>query len=59
MDPIITLGGEFVTSTMGYIGQLWQDLETFIVVLIGLPVGFYVLSKVIGLFRGGLRGRRV
>jgi endonuclease V-like protein UPF0215 family len=51
MESIITLGGEFATSTLAYIGQLFTDLQSFIIILVGLPLAFWAVSKVISLFR--------
>ncbi len=51
MDPIITLGGTFATSVLAYAGQLFTDTSTLIYLAIGLPLGFWVIRKVISLIR--------
>lgn len=51
MESIITLGETFATSSLAYIGQLFTDLNAFIIVLVGLPIGFWAVRKVISLFR--------
>jgi len=58
MTPIITLPANFIASTTEYVGQLFSDLTPVIVLLVGLAIAFYVVSKVIGLMRSGLRTRR-
>lgn len=51
MDAIITLPIDFVASLLAYVGQLATDLNLLIVLVIGLPLGFYVIRKVISLVR--------
>lgn len=51
MDPIITLPVDFVTSSLAYIGQIFTDLSGLAVVVIGIPLAFYVARRVIGLVR--------
>jgi hypothetical protein len=42
---IITLPADFATSALAYAGQLFTDLSTIILLLIGLPIGFWVIKK--------------
>lgn len=52
MDPIITVASGTEASVLAYAGQLFTDLTSLIVLAIGLPVGFYVLNRVISMVRG-------
>lgn len=49
--PIITLPAGFVDDSLAYVGQLFTDLNLLIILVIGLPVGFWVVRKVISLVR--------
>jgi hypothetical protein len=49
MDPIITLPVGFAGDLLAYAGQLVTDLNVLIVLAIGIPVGFWVIKKVISL----------
>lgn len=51
MGPIITLGGTFASNTLAYVGQLFTDTSVIIYLAIGLPLGFWVIRKVISLIR--------
>ena len=51
MDSIITLGETFATDVLAYAGQLFTDLNLLILLAIGLPLGFWVVRKVISLVR--------
>lgn len=51
MDPILTIDEGFVTSTLAYVGQLFTDLTLVIVLVIGLPLAFWVIRRIIGLVR--------
>lgn len=51
MDPIITIASTSLASILAYAGQLFTDLELLVILAIGLPVGFWVISKAIGLVR--------
>jgi hypothetical protein len=51
MDAIITIPGNFATSMLAYAGQLFTDLSTLLLVLIGLPLGFWVVRKVLSLVK--------
>jgi hypothetical protein len=52
VDPILTLAGTSVTQMLAYAGQLFTDLESLVILAVGLPVGFWVINKAIGLVRG-------
>lgn len=47
----ITIDAGFVTSTLAYIGQLFTDLQLLIIVIIGLPLAFWAIRRIIGLVR--------
>jgi hypothetical protein len=49
--PIITLPTNMATSMLAYAGQLFTDLSTLLLVLIGLPLGFWVVRKVLSLVK--------
>jgi hypothetical protein len=51
MDTIITIPSNFATSMLAYAGQLFTDLSTLLLVLIGLPLGFWVVRKVLSLVK--------
>lgn len=57
MSPILTLPGDFTSSTLAYIGQLFTDLTPAVILVIGLPLGFWGVAKVISVVRGGFRTR--
>lgn len=57
MGTIITLPDNFVTSTLAYIGQLVTDLAPALILVIGLPLGFWGIAKLIAVVRGGFRTR--
>jgi len=52
MFSILTIPDTFVTSTLAYVGGLATDLYPILAVVVGLPLGFWVLRKLISLFRG-------
>lgn len=58
MISIITLPVDFATSMLGYVGELFTDLTPAIVVIVGLPVAFWAVSKTVSLIKGGFRSRR-
>jgi hypothetical protein len=47
------------TGMLAYAGQLFTDLQTLLLVALGLPVGFWVIAKAIALVRGAFRSRAV
>jgi len=52
MLTIITgIDAALVTSITAYAGTLFTDLSLLVVLAIGLPLGFWVLRKVISLVR--------
>ena len=51
MLTYITIPGDFVASSTAYAGQLFTDLNLIIVLAIGLPLGFWVINKIISLVR--------
>lgn len=51
MFTYLTVPSEWATSTLAYAGQLFTDLSLIIVLAIGLPMGFWVIRKIISLVR--------
>jgi len=48
---MITVDAGFITATLAYVSGLFTDLNVLIVLIIGLPLGFWVVRKVIALVR--------
>jgi len=55
MLTLFTLPAESVSSTTAYIGELFTDLSPFVFLAIGIPLGFYVIRKVISMVAGRAR----
>jgi hypothetical protein len=51
MDSILTVDSAFVGDALAYVGQLFTDTTTLIVLVIGLPLAFWAVRKVISLVR--------
>jgi len=51
MFTYITLPENFITDIMAYAGDLFTDMSLVIILAIGLPLGFWVIRKVITLVR--------
>jgi len=51
LATIITLGENFVSDTLAYVGDMFTDLSVVIVLAIGLPLAFWVIRKTISLVR--------
>lgn len=49
--PIIEISAGFATTTLAYAGDLFTDLSVPIILTIGLPLGFWVIKKIITLVR--------
>ena len=58
MDAIIPITETFVSSSLAYVGQLFTDVSLLLYLLVGIPIGFWIINKVIGLAVGRTRGRR-
>jgi hypothetical protein len=56
---MITLSGNFIADIMAYAGTLFTDLSSVVILAIGLPVGFWVISKIIGLVFFSEDSRRI
>lgn len=48
---IITLPPTFVDDSLAYVGTVFTDAKLIIILAIGLPLGFWVVKKVIGLVK--------
>jgi len=51
LTPIFTIDADFVSSTTAYIGDLFTDLKVLIILVIGLPLAFWVIRRIIGLVK--------
>jgi hypothetical protein len=49
MDPILTIASTTPASLLAYAGQLFTDTQLLVYLAIGIPLGFYIIKKVIGL----------
>lgn len=47
----ITLPEGFVDDMLAYIGDLFTDVSLLLILIIGLPIAFWVIRKVISLVR--------
>jgi len=55
MSPIFTIPATATADLLAYVGQIFTDAMPFAVLAIGIPLGFYVISRAIGLVRGRTR----
>jgi hypothetical protein len=46
-----------VSSTVAYIAQVGEDVAPYLALIIGLPLAFWFVGKVVALVRGGFRTR--
>jgi len=46
---LFTIPANALTSSTAYIGDLVTDVGPFVWLAIGIPLGFYVIKKLIGL----------
>lgn len=51
MGTIVEFTSGTVDGLMAYTGTLFTDLSALIILVIGLPLGFWVVRKVISLVR--------
>jgi hypothetical protein len=54
---ILTIPSTGTADLLAYTGELFTDTWQLVALAIGIPLAFYIISRVIGLFRS--RGRRV
>ncbi len=48
---IITLPGDFASSTLGYVGQIFSDLSGLILLIVGVLLGVVVIELILGAIR--------
>ena len=51
--PIITIASSTPTDLLAYVGQLFTDTSLIWLIAIGVPLGFYVIRRVIALIPKG------
>ena len=51
LTSILSFDSAAVASVMTYTGTLFTDLIYIITLVIGIPLGFWIIRKVIGLVR--------
>ncbi|GAI09263.1 unnamed protein product [marine sediment metagenome] len=52
---LVEVNATSVDYVLAYVSELFTDLSVFVWLAIGIPLGFWVISKVIGLIRGRTR----
>jgi len=55
MSPIIVIPATGTADLLAYVGQLFTDVWPLAALAIGVPLGFYVISRAIGLVRARTR----
>ena len=55
---MITLPIDFIDNCLAYVGELFVDTTPIVLLVIGIPLGFYVINKVISLATTRARGAR-
>jgi len=48
---LIAIDEGMVASTTAYVGELFTDVKLLVILVIGLPLAFWVIRRVIGLVR--------
>jgi len=48
--PIVEFNATHTTEMLGWTAQLFDDLKIYILLIIGLFMGLYILERVIGIF---------
>ena len=48
--PVIPVDADFVLNALAYVGDVWTDFKLVAIFGMGLPVGFYIVKKVVALF---------
>jgi len=51
MPSIVTIPATATTDLLAYVGQLFTDTWPLIALAIGVPLGFYIIARTIGLIR--------
>jgi len=51
MLSVLTLPENFVASALVYVSDLFTDLSTILILVVGLPLGFWIIRKTISLVR--------
>jgi hypothetical protein len=51
MNPILTVSAGDITGLLAYVGGLFEDFNVLILLMIGLPLGFWIIRKVVSLVR--------
>lgn len=51
MLSIVSISGEFATTTLAYVGEIWTDVVPIVALAVGLPLAFYVIRRIIGLVK--------
>lgn len=55
IPEILPISTSFVSSTLPYIQETFGDFSGLIALIIGLPVGFYVIKRIIGVVKYKIR----
>jgi hypothetical protein len=51
MGTIVSIDASFMSDAMAYVGQLWSDFSLPIILLLGVPIGFWIITKAVGFIR--------
>jgi len=57
MDPIITLPTTALGDVTQYAGELFSNLWVLVALAIGIPLGFYIINRVISLVRAHAKAK--
>ena len=54
-STILSWDATNTTNMMAWVGQVWTDFSSPVIIVLGVAIGFVVIRKVIGLVKGGVR----
>jgi len=55
---MVSIGETFINGVIGHLGDTFSGLKLFIILLIGLQIGFFLLEELVGIVKGRLAMRR-
>jgi hypothetical protein len=55
---MISVGGELITGVLGFIKVIFDDFKPFIILVIGIFFGFWIIEEIVDMVEDSLASRR-
>ena len=55
---MVSVGNDLITGTMGFVGIIFNDFKPYIILIIGIFLGFWIIEELVDIVENNLASRK-